>query len=46
MSLIFTLSQGIAKMAVEGAEYEETDMYRIFKTTKERVVAARKTFAV
>ncbi|KAH8898190.1 FAD dependent oxidoreductase [Thozetella sp. PMI_491] len=41
MSLIFTLGQGIARMVLEGVSYEDTDMPVLFKTTEERLVAAK-----
>lgn len=38
MLMIFTTSQAIAKMAVEGVEYESTGLPRLFKSTLERLL--------
>jgi len=41
MSLIFTLTRGLARMVLDGADYEDTGMLPVFKTTGARLRAAR-----
>ncbi|KAJ6007355.1 hypothetical protein N7540_011331 [Penicillium herquei] len=45
MVLIFTASQGIAKMIVEDVDYEETGLPRVFKSTPERLAVKNSGFS-
>ncbi|KAJ5706695.1 hypothetical protein N7488_006496 [Penicillium malachiteum] len=45
MSLIFTASQGIARMTVKDVDYEETGLPRLFKSTPERLAVKYPGFA-
>ena len=37
MTMIFTASRGIAGMVLDGVDYEETGLPRLFKSTAERL---------
>ncbi|KAJ5925041.1 hypothetical protein N7454_007680 [Penicillium verhagenii] len=41
MPQIFLVAEGIAKMVVEGVEFEETGLPRLFKTTSQRIENGR-----
>ncbi|EAW15257.1 NAD(P)/FAD-dependent oxidoreductase [Aspergillus clavatus NRRL 1] len=41
MPVIWLAAKGLAKMVVEGAEFEQTGMPRLFKTTRERIERAQ-----